>query len=71
MMGSQNEPGIVQRAIERLFQLTKENPSELVYHIYCSFVELHLDQLVDLLDPNHRKNFIILFFDCFFLKNYN
>lgn len=53
MMGKGNEEfvGVIPRAVKALFE-EMEKQSDVKFNIKCSFVELHLDQFTDLLDPN-------------------
>jgi hypothetical protein len=51
MMGTAQAPGLVGRALRRLFELIETRP-ELTFAVHMTFVELHLDQFVDLLDPD-------------------
>ncbi|KAL6064064.1 Chromosome-associated kinesin kif4a [Balamuthia mandrillaris] len=52
MMGTRHDPGLVPRAIQQLFTLVDQRPDTL-FHIQCSFVELHMNQFMDLLDPDN------------------
>ena len=47
---SSKDPGVIPRAVDRLFQLVEER-SDTLFVIRCSFVELHMDHFHDLLDP--------------------
>ena len=65
-MGPGTEPGIIPRAIRRIFELIESKEDSLfvvqlrfvVSHLpfTISFVELHLDKFIDLLDPNNAPN---------------
>jgi hypothetical protein len=54
-MGPSNNPGIIPRAIKRLFEIIESKPDTL-FVVQCSYVELYLDKFVDLLDPNNAPN---------------
>lgn len=55
MMGKGEEEsyvGVIPRAVKALFEEIDSQMDTFKFNIKCSFVELHLDQFTDLLDPN-------------------
>ena len=53
MLGTQGEEhlGVIPRSVQTIFDVIQQN-SDCRFNIRCSYVELHLDQFTDLLDPN-------------------
>lgn len=57
MVGCKQQPGLINRALHLLFERQAEAKQNLrPFCIQTSFVELHLDQFVDLLDPSLLPN---------------
>lgn len=49
MMGPSNDPGIIPRTINKIFDYVQQKQDTL-FAIQCSYVELYLDNFIDLLD---------------------
>mmetsp|Transcript_18969 Transcript_18969/g.29213 ORF Transcript_18969/g.29213 Transcript_18969/m.29213 type:complete len:1455 (+) Transcript_18969:91-4455(+) len=43
--------GMIPRAIRSIFELMEKNPPTIEYTIRCSYVEIHLERIQDLLNP--------------------
>jgi len=54
MFGTNDAPGIAQRAIEKVYQLTKEARKLGRVQVTCYMVELYKSKLLDLLSENHN-----------------
>ncbi len=55
MMGSQKELGIVQLAVDRIFDIIEKNP-ERAFLLRCSYIEIYNETISDLLSPTpHQK----------------
>ena len=56
IQGTEENPGIVPRALQELFQLKNrlEHNDHYSIKFECYMVELYLDQLIDLLNPNRN-----------------
>eukprot|EP01119_Soliformovum_irregulare_P012481 TRINITY_DN3244_c4_g1_i2.p1 TRINITY_DN3244_c4_g1~~TRINITY_DN3244_c4_g1_i2.p1 ORF type:complete len:836 (-),score=234.38 TRINITY_DN3244_c4_g1_i2:7-2487(-) len=50
MMGPAKSPGIIHRTFRRIFEVVESRPNTM-FIIQLTFVELHLDTFIDLLDP--------------------
>jgi hypothetical protein len=50
MMGPANDPGLIPRGINKIFDLVQQR-SDTMFVLQCSYVELYMDTFIDLLDP--------------------
>jgi len=51
--------GVIPRIIRDLFQSMSEAPTSLEYIVRCSYVEIYLEKVFDLLDPSSRSLTIV------------
>ncbi|XP_044129800.1 kinesin-like protein KIF22 isoform X3 [Bufo gargarizans] len=59
MLGSPSEPGVIPRAVRGLLQMTREANSKLEeenwsYSMTMSYVEIHQEKVMDLLEPTNK-----------------
>ena len=54
MMGSQKEPGILQRVVSRIFTVI-ENMPEREFLLRCSYIEIYNETISDLLSVDQKK----------------
>ncbi|KAK1748240.1 kinesin family protein [Skeletonema marinoi] len=47
--------GMIHRLIKDIFQQMKESPPSIEYIVRCSFVEIYLEKILDLLNPANRS----------------
>jgi kinesin family protein 5 len=47
--------GMIQRAIKDIFRLMAESPPTVEYTVRCSYVEIYLEKVLDLLNPVNRS----------------
>jgi centromeric protein E len=55
MMGSQKELGIVQLAVNRIFNLIEQQYPERAFLLRCSYIEIYNDTISDLLSSKPQK----------------
>ena len=48
-------PGMIPQFIKHIFQLIQDSPSSIEYIVRCSFVEIYLERILDLLNPSNRS----------------
>ena len=51
----QQHPGMIPQFIKHIFQLIQDSPSSIEYIVRCSFVEIYLERILDLLNPSNRS----------------
>ena len=56
--------GMIHRLIKDIFQQMKESPPSIEYIVRCSFVEIYLEKILDLLNPANRSIQILEEGDC-------
>ena len=47
--------GMIHRTIQHVFQLMKESPPTIEFIVRCSYVEIYLEKVLDLLNPTNRS----------------
>lgn len=57
--GGDDKSGMVHRLIRDVFRLINESPSSIEYIVRCSFVEIYLEKVLDLLNPVNRSIHIL------------
>lgn len=51
MMGDHNAQGIIPRMTKEIFQRASEQEEKTMFHMQCSYVQIYLNQVQDLLNP--------------------
>jgi len=50
--------GLIPRIIRQLFHQMSNSPANIEYIVRCSYIELYLDKMLDLLDPSARNLYV-------------
>mmetsp|Transcript_42159 Transcript_42159/g.127906 ORF Transcript_42159/g.127906 Transcript_42159/m.127906 type:complete len:1293 (-) Transcript_42159:43-3921(-) len=50
--------GLIPRTIKEIFRLMAQSPATVEYIVRCSYVEIYLEKVLDLLNPANRKLYV-------------
>ena len=63
--------GIIPRSVEKLFDGVAEADENIEFTFKVNYIEIYMEKIRDLLDPNHLKVILIRYYDYYYHYYYH